>query len=508
MSEPSAPPEPERTDPAAPRVFQTGQPAGVPPLELTGERTLPDVPEENYWFRATSSSTSGSARASAACASSTWRAARATARTCWRGPPREVVGVDANPEAFEHAGAKYARPGVRFERTLIDAFAEPRDAVVFLQTIEHVTNPGEILGRFAGLLGPGRRRLRLDAQRAHARARGRRAQSGNPWHVHEYRAEEFRALLRAQFGDVELLGLFHARKLRAHEVALERLGWDARPRRGSASPKPLLRLVHAGDLRARLRAARARPRSTARSTSWLLSAVSGRRRRVSLVLHTHMPYVEGFGTWPFGEEWLWEAIATSYLPLLGLLDARRAADALADPVLCDQLAAPGALERCPAFLRERARRLAPPRRRRPARGRRGRAADELERAAGRVRSGAARALEAIERATCSARSAPHAAWTRQRHPRDAAAARHRRRRAAPGRDRGRVAPRTASAHWRGGFWLPECAHEPWLDVLLEEAGVHATCVDLTDVFGAGDPRHLPPLRTRCRPAARPDRPRD
>ena len=31
---------------------------------------------------------------------------------------------------------------------------------------------------------------------------------------------------------------------------------------------------------------------------------------LALVLHTHMPYVEGFGTWPFGEEWLWEAIAT------------------------------------------------------------------------------------------------------------------------------------------------------------------------------------------------------
>ena len=34
--------------------------------------------------------------------------------------------------------------------------------------------------------------------------------------------------------------------------------------------------------------------------------------RLSIVLHTHMPYVEGFGTWPFGEEWLWEAVATSY----------------------------------------------------------------------------------------------------------------------------------------------------------------------------------------------------
>ena len=30
---------------------QSNQPDGVPPLELTGERTLPDVPEENYWFR-------------------------------------------------------------------------------------------------------------------------------------------------------------------------------------------------------------------------------------------------------------------------------------------------------------------------------------------------------------------------------------------------------------------------------------------------------------------------
>ena len=42
---------------------------------------------------------------------------------------------------------------------------------------------------------------------------------------------------------------------------------------------------------------------------------------LAVVLHTHMPYVEGFGTWPFGEEWLWEAIACCYLPLLDVLDA-------------------------------------------------------------------------------------------------------------------------------------------------------------------------------------------
>jgi 1,4-alpha-glucan branching enzyme len=53
--------------------------------------------------------------------------------------------------------------------------------------------------------------------------------------------------------------------------------------------------------------------------------------------------------------------------------------------------------------------------------------------------------------------------------------------------------------WRGGFWLPECAHEPWLDVLLEEAGVHASCVELTRAFGAGDARQLTPLRSAAGP---------
>ena len=43
------------------------------------------------------------------------------------------------------------------------------------------------------------------------------------------------------------------------------------------------------------------------------------------------------------------------------------------------------------------------------------------------------------------------------------------------------------------LWIPECAHEPWIDRLLEEAGVHAACVELTEHFGAGDPRHLRPL---------------
>ena len=39
-----------------------------------------------------------------------------------------------------------------------------------------------------------------------------------------------------------------------------------------------------------------------------------------LVLHGHMPYVLRHGTWPHGEDWLYEAAAETYLPLLSTLD--------------------------------------------------------------------------------------------------------------------------------------------------------------------------------------------
>jgi hypothetical protein len=52
------------------------------------------------------------------------------------------------------------------------------------------------------------------------------AKSGNPWHVREYRAEEYRALCERHFRSVDLLGVFHARKLRLHQWAIEHAGWD------------------------------------------------------------------------------------------------------------------------------------------------------------------------------------------------------------------------------------------------------------------------------------------
>ena len=203
---------------------QSNQPEGVPPLELTGERTLPDVPEENYWYRRH-------------LVVYEWIAARTLGKrvvdmACGEGYGSEVlargaasvVGVDANPEAHEHARLRYARQNLRFERDLVETFREECDAVVFLQTIEHVQNPGEILEHFKSMLAPGGVAY-VSTPNLLTLAPPGAEKSENPWHVKEYRAHEFRALCEAHFGQVELWGLFHARKLAVHAVALK-LGWD------------------------------------------------------------------------------------------------------------------------------------------------------------------------------------------------------------------------------------------------------------------------------------------
>jgi SAM-dependent methyltransferase len=203
------------------RYVQDHQPPGVPPLELTGERTLPDVPAENYWYRRhlvvyewIAERVAGLRVADLACGEGYGSAVLA-------GSASEVAGIDANPEAHEHARLRYRRPNLRFERGLVEEVEGPLDAVVFLQTIEHVDDPGALCDRIAAaapvayISTPNRLTL----------APAGAERSGNPWHVREYTATEYRGLLEPHFSSVEILGLHHARKLRLHELAI-RAGWD------------------------------------------------------------------------------------------------------------------------------------------------------------------------------------------------------------------------------------------------------------------------------------------
>lgn len=200
---------------------QENQPEGVPPLELTGERTLPDVPEENYWYRRHVAVYEWIARRCVGLRVADLACGEGYGSDLLSREAGEVIGVDANPEAFEHASTRYRRPNLSFRRALVEEFDERVDAVVFLQTIEHIHEPDRLLERIARIAPvayvstPNRLTLAPPGAK----------KSENPWHLREYDPGEYRELLAPHFTSVEILGLVHARKLRVHEIAL-RLGWD------------------------------------------------------------------------------------------------------------------------------------------------------------------------------------------------------------------------------------------------------------------------------------------
>jgi 1,4-alpha-glucan branching enzyme len=193
---------------------------------------------------------------------------------------------------------------------------------------------------------------------------------------------------------------------------------------------------------------------------------------LAIVLHSHMPYVEGFGTYPFGEEWLFDAVVRSYLPVL---EVARDLTMTVTPVLADQLEDAAAAVRLRRFLVDWRIGAAEadlgdvPEECRPAcaaeRDRYRRALELLDAAGGDPLVPFQRAA-AEGRVALAASSATHALLplvaTRAglRLQLDAGLRSHRRR-----------------FGWDGGFWLPECAYEPGLEWGLAEAGVDWFCVD-------------------------------
>jgi 1,4-alpha-glucan branching enzyme len=203
--------------------------------------------------------------------------------------------------------------------------------------------------------------------------------------------------------------------------------------------------------------------------------MSGEREPVgdlAIVLHSHMPYVEGFGTYPFGEEWLFDAVARAYLPLLAEV---RDLTMTVSPVLADQLEAAGVAERMEEFLRrfrlgaaERDAEAAPAELR-PAAGaeaeRYRHALHRLSELDGDVLAafGAAAAERNVALIPTAASHAvlPLVATDAGRRLQiDAALRSHRRRFGRP-----------------GGFWLPECAYRAGIEPLLAERDLRFFCVD-------------------------------
>lgn len=234
------------------------------------------------------------------------------------------------------------------------------------------------------------------------------------------------------------------------------------------------------------------------------------RGELAILLHTHMPYVEGFGTWPFGEEWLFEALAMAYLPLVELCEhfaEEGAQDVLTlgiTPVLADQLLLGDVAERFVRFLhgtRAETHRLDIDG---FERGGQPLAADALRHSA-RDYERAAERFESLGRDLCGTlRSLRERGvvelWT--------SAATHALLPLAATEagirlqiETGIEAHRARFGGWSGGFWLPECAYRQGLDFELGAAGVRAFCIDQS---AAGDDLdQLEPVATPGGPVAVP-----
>jgi 1,4-alpha-glucan branching enzyme len=193
---------------------------------------------------------------------------------------------------------------------------------------------------------------------------------------------------------------------------------------------------------------------------------------LAIVLHSHMPYVEGFGTYPFGEEWLFDAVARSHLPVLEV--AERLTMTIT-PVLADQLEADGVGERMLTFLGQHRVEAAARDAAECEEGLRGAAEAEVQRYAAAVRRleevgerplvpfQEAHAEGRVELMTSSATHAvlPKLATAAGRRLQVDAGLRSHRRRFGPA----------------AGFWLPECAYVAGVEGVLAERGVAYTCLD-------------------------------
>jgi SAM-dependent methyltransferase len=190
----------------------TDPPAAIP-LTLTGERTLPGIAVENYWFRRHEVAYSallpfcaGATVLDAGCGEG-YGADRLA------GVARYVVGLDYDAATVAHLARTYPRLGVvRANLAALPLATGSADVVASLQVIEHLWDQPAFLAECRRVLRPAGTLLlstpnRLTFSPGNAAA--------NPYHARELSPEELVELIEsAGFEVTRLLGLRHGRRLR------------------------------------------------------------------------------------------------------------------------------------------------------------------------------------------------------------------------------------------------------------------------------------------------------
>ncbi|BBX99861.1 class I SAM-dependent methyltransferase [Mycobacterium seoulense] len=189
-------------------------PAADPVLTLTGERTIPDLDVENYWFRRhqvvyqrLAGRCAGREVLEAGCG-------EGYGADLIAGVARRVVAVDYDEAAVAHVRARYPRVEVMranlAELPLPDASV---DIVVNFQVIEHLWDQAQFVAECARVLRRGGS-LMVSTPNRITFSPGRDTPI-NPFHTRELNAAELTELLvDAGFREVSVSGLFHGPRLR------------------------------------------------------------------------------------------------------------------------------------------------------------------------------------------------------------------------------------------------------------------------------------------------------
>ncbi|GAA1861729.1 class I SAM-dependent methyltransferase [Pseudonocardia ailaonensis] len=188
--------------------------AQAPGLPITGERTVPGVAVENYWFRrheavyaAIAGRCAGGVVLEAGCGEGYGADLLAEAGA-------QVLALDYDVATAAHVRRRYPRLGIaRANLVALPVSSGAIDAVVSLQVIEHLWEQERFLRECRRVLAPGGTLLVSTPNRL-TFSPGRDTPL-NPFHTRELSPVELADLVSAGgFTDVKVLGLHHGPRLR------------------------------------------------------------------------------------------------------------------------------------------------------------------------------------------------------------------------------------------------------------------------------------------------------
>lgn len=187
----------------------------VPPLPLTGERTSPGIPDENYWFqrhvatyRHVAARVSGTV-VDAGCGEGYGLQILRNAGA------RGVIGVDRDEPTVQHARAAYASETIEVveaDLTELPLVMDTMDAVVMVQVIEHLSDVVTVLEEIVRITRSGGW-VAISTPNRLTFSPGTTTPT-NPFHVREFSARELHDVM--EWAGIELTsieGVHHGSEL-------------------------------------------------------------------------------------------------------------------------------------------------------------------------------------------------------------------------------------------------------------------------------------------------------